>query len=273
MDGMGKELNIHHILTRMLRSWWLMVGLGLVGALVGFLFSLIHPPVFEAKAVLGVNIIYGVTEPLALVVEDRALSRVATLVLADTTMEDLLDEIPGEVRNARGWENPADLQKTVRLERRLAEWDLVVADHDPEVAAQVAQKWADVTLGAFNEAVDHAWRAVSLMRGGSFTIDCEEEIENNQFTRIWQCAAYPLNTGAEDLDEELQMEIRLSRGVLPNLSYELLRRAIPSEEPVLWRRSWLLLAGAIAGIAIGCLLTLLNWDHDKHEERKLGEER
>lgn len=260
MDESGKELNIHHIVRGMLRSWWLMVGLGLAGALAGFLFSLVRPPIYEARAVLGVNILYGVTEPLALVVEDRALNRVASLILADTTLENTLQNLSKEVRDSRGYEKPSDLRKVLRVERRLAEWHLVAIDRDPQVAAQTAQEWAEVVLATFDDAVEHSLQAANLLAGGSFVVDCEEEMEAGEPLNIWHCEAIPRNVDVENLSEQLQDEIALSHGVLLNISYELLQEASLPQAPILWRRAWLLLAGTFAGMMIGGLLSLFRKD-------------
>jgi hypothetical protein len=203
-----------------------------------------------------VNINYGVTEELALVVEDRALSRVATLVLANFTLEKTLDEISEDIRGSRGWEMPADLRASLRLERRLAEWDLVVVDSDPQIAAQVAQKWAEATLGFFDEAVEHAWSATRLLAGGNFIVDCEEMWEDGEPLDIWQCEAVPRNVDEENLNEKLQVEIEMSHGVLPNISYELLQSASPPVEPILWNRAWLLLSGVLVGMVAGSILSL-----------------
>jgi uncharacterized protein involved in exopolysaccharide biosynthesis len=250
------ELNVHQIGHRLLHGWRLILGLGLLGTLIGFGFSLLRAPIYEAKAVLGVNIIYGVSEELALVVEDRALSRVATLVLADATLEKTLGEIADNIRETRGWEESADLRASLRLERRLAEWDLVVVDPDPQIAAQVAQSWAEVTLDNFEEAVKHAWNASRLLAGGKFVVDCEEMWEDGEPIDVWQCVAVPNNVVEEHLSEELQAEIEMSQGVLPNISYELLQSASPPTEPILWHRAGILLSGAIVGMIAGSMLSL-----------------
>lgn len=260
MDEMGTEMNIHHIVKGVWRSWWLMVGLGLAGALAGFLFSIVRAPIYEARAVLGVNILYGVTEPLALVVEDRALNRVASLVLADSTLLTTLKEIPAELRDARGWEKAADLRKVLRVERRLSEWHLVATDRDPQIAAQIAGEWAEVVLHTFDDAVMHSMRAARLLAGGSFVVDCVEEMVGGEPLDIWQCEAVPRNIEEENLSEELQAEIALSHGVLSNIAYELLQQASLPEEPILWRRAWLLLAGAFAGMIAGAFLSLVRKD-------------
>ena len=140
------DFNLHQLVSRILQRLRLILGIGFLGALTGLVFSLVRAPQYQAHATLGVNINYGVTEPLALVVEDRALSRIATVVTSDSTLMRVLDEIPENLRQSRGWSSTSDLRDVVSLDRRLAEWWLVAIDKDPEVAAEVSKKWAMVSL-------------------------------------------------------------------------------------------------------------------------------
>ncbi len=249
------EMNIHELFRRFLRRWPLIILLGSIGALAGLVFSLLRSPVYQAEALLGININYGITESLALVVEDRALSRLGTLVLADSTLERLMDSLPAETKDERNWKSPGDIREDLRLDKRLATWALVVMDTDPEFAAFVAQNWAEATLEIFDEANEHAWRAVRLL-SGSFIIDCEERIEEGEGAQFWDCRAFPQGASAEELSEEFEREVALSHGVLPNISYELLQGASPPEEPILWQRAWLILAGTLLGIVLGGGLSL-----------------
>lgn len=252
------ELELHPLFTRAMKRWPWILSLSLLGALGGFLFSLLHPPRYQAEALLGVSIHYGVTQPLALVVEDRALSRMATLVMADTTLEQVLEQLSSEVRNARGWERPSDMRPMLRLEQRLSEWALIAFDEDPKIASSVAQTWAEVTLEVFDEANEHAWRASELLVG-SFIVECQESMEQGKPMQVWECVSYPLGVEAQALQEELETEIELSRGMLPNISYELIRDAGVPTRPILWKRGWLVLAGTVMGFIVGCLLILVDY--------------
>ena len=248
------DFNQYQIVSRFLRHPQLILGIGLFGALAGLVFSLVRAPQYQAQATLGVNINYGVTEPLALVVEDRALSRIATVITSDSTLMRVLDEIPEDMRRSRGWSAPSDLHDVVSLDRRLAEWWLVAIDEDPMVAAEVSQKWAEVSLEVLDDAVEHAWRAVEILRG-SFVVECEQNSVD-----IWECQAVPIEVGSGGLEETLQIELDQSRGVLPNVSYELLSSARLPQSPVLWSRGLLVLSGMIAGLIIGAAINFFDWN-------------
>jgi len=191
-------------------------------------------------------------------VEDRTLGRVVALISSDETLSVVLDRIPQEIRDMRGWVRTADLRSSFRLDRRLEDWWLAVIDPDPRIAMEVAQIWAEVSIEELDEAVQHAWRAIALM-SGPFDIECElvkVEVEG-QVSTLWQCQVVPFELDPVTLDGTLQTEIALSRGVLPNIAYELLQAARPPEKPVLWGRGSLVLGGSLAGLIIGGLLSMV----------------
>jgi hypothetical protein len=53
------------------------------------------------------------------------------------------------------------------------------------------------------------------------------------------------------IEDGLVNETALSRGIVPDLTYELLQEASPPAGPVLWGRGPLVLAGALAGVLLG----------------------
>jgi len=252
-------IRMRDLLEQALFRWPILLGLGLLGALVGFFFSLMRPPLYQAEAVLAVNINYGVTEHLELVVEDRVLNRIAAIIEADDTLQQVLEQVPEAERSARGWTQPADLYSVVRLDQRLAEWSLVAIDQDPKVAAEVAGLWATVTLQVLDEAAEHAWKAVSLMGEEPFMVDCVQVSTPGRVGEvfIWECSTEPLTLDPDSLAGTLRTEIDRSRGMLPNISYELLRKPTVPENPVVWSRGRLVLAGAIAGLVVGFSLAVV----------------
>jgi hypothetical protein len=199
---------------------------------------------------LGVGINYGVTEPLELVVEDRTLGRVAALILSDTVIDDIFNRLPIDLKEERNWMTYVDLYQNIRLDRRLGDWALIAQDTDPEVATELSQLWAEVAILQLDEAMKHAWRAAVLL-GGEFDVECEPLEGNDIETILWQCEVSPMDFDADALEGELQTEFELSRGVLPIISYELLKSPIKPDKPAVWGRGELVLGGALAGLLIG----------------------
>lgn len=256
---MHDESPLREIIGPAVRRWPFLLACGLIGGLLGLLFSMLRPPRYEAKAVLGVSIQYAVTESLDLVVEDRALNRIAALARADSTLQETLDRMPESIKAQSGWRSVEDLMKVLRLDRRLSTWEFVALHTDPQTAAAAADAWAEAALSVFDEAAEHAWRAAVLLGEIPFDVDCAQERIGTYTEDIfaWRCWVSPLAFEDPEVVDQIRSEIMLSRGMLPNVTFELLRSASVPQEPVLWDRGLLVLSGAVAGFIIGLLSTAL----------------
>ncbi|MEJ2606514.1 MAG: Wzz/FepE/Etk N-terminal domain-containing protein [Anaerolineales bacterium] len=241
-----------------IRRWPIILFFAMLGAVFGLLFSTFQPPLYQAESVIAVNINYGVTQSLELIVEDRTLNRVVSLITGDEVLHTVIDQIPEEIRESREWHSPYDLRDSIQLDQRLAEWSLVAFDTDPSVASELSQIWADVSLETLDEAKIHAWRAASMINE-SLDVECSivENLETNPTTRNWECQVTNLDVDREYLEGSIQTELELSRGVLPNISYELVRTASPPEKPILWGRGLLIAMGALVGLISGGIAALL----------------
>jgi hypothetical protein len=259
---MTSEIQLNVMFVKAVRRWPLILGMGLMGAALGFVFSMIFQPHYEAKATLAVNIQYGVTEPLELVVEDRALNRVAAILQSDVVLKRALETMEESILVERGWMEPADFWKSVRLDRRLAEWDLVAIDPDPIVAANLAHAWSEAALLVLDEASEHSWRALGLMAENPLEIGCVPSSDSESDAEIieWVCCIQLEDLDPGIISEELRKEITLSRGMLPNISYELIRQAQQPTAPVIWARGSLVLSGGLIGLVFGLWWVLIRRD-------------
>lgn len=242
------------LFRKLLSDWPFLVVAGMLGGVVGLAASLLLKPVYQSEAVLGVNINYGITESLELVVEDRVLGRVAAVVEGDATLTGLLAELPEDLPQRRGWAQPADIRPHLRLDRRLGEWALVGIDEDSATAAQLAQAWASAAIGQLDEAMQHAWRAAALM-STPFDVKCEPVPAGGVTT--WNCVVTEAELDPEALAGELESEAALSRGIPPVVSYELLRSAQLPTSPVIWGRGPLILAGAAIGLVLALIYVVV----------------
>jgi hypothetical protein len=254
----SSDIQMNKFFENALERWPIVLGVSLLGTLLGLFISYLCPPRYEAEATLAININYGITEPLELVVEDRALYRVQSILQADDSFARVFEKLPEWIVVERNLSTPTDLRTFFRLDRRLAEWDLVAIDHDPQVAMALAQAWSEVAIAVLNESSGHAWRAAALMGEEPFDVVCVliSATEGNSELAFWQCDVEPLDLDPEVLTGELQTEITLSRGMLPNISYELIRKPILPSKPVIWARGPLILSGFFLGMIISFWLVI-----------------
>jgi uncharacterized protein involved in exopolysaccharide biosynthesis len=253
------EVQMNAIFYHTLRRWPMLLIIALLGALLGLASSAVQKPRYEAKAMMGVSIQYGVIEELELVVEDRALNRVALVILADSTLSQVFSGIPQDLRQKLGWQETGDLRQILRLDRGLSDWGFVAVHQDPELAAMVSSLWMETSLTILQKAQDHAWQAVALMGDEPFQLLCDQEqlsadpVDTNE----WQCELEPVSLSEEALAGQLRTEIELSRGILPVFSFEALHTAEIPQKSVMYHRGILVLSGAFLGFFIGIGIVLL----------------
>ena len=226
-----------------------------MGGALGLIFSLVFPARYQATAAIAVNIDYGVTERLPLVVEDRALHRAYQFLTSDSALE----QVAAELRSVRGegdeWQDLVSLRRNTRLDQRLSRWELNGFSEDPETAAEIANLWAAISLDRLVEAREHAWTAAQLQAQpflvacvGSLPIPSSEEA-------LWQCMA-SAEIDPQSVDE-LRREIDASQSILPNLTFESIEVAQPPTQPILWSRGALVMAGGLLGLLGAAALSVL----------------
>jgi len=263
---MRDEIRVDGIFQRFASRWPWMIGLGILGFVLAFVFSMVKPAVYQSEAILMVSVHYGVSEPLALIVEDRALDRVASFIESDQVVALALNQLPENLRAEQKWNAPAAMDAILHLDRRMTKWALQARHPEPAVAQQVAQAWAEAALDALGEAQSHA-RMASRLLESEFIIDCDETIVEEMPTQIWECVAFPGEGATADIDQALQDEIDLSNGVLPNITFDLHKDARLPTSPILYQRAWLLSAGTIAGWVLGLILLVSAPMHDPGDRR------
>jgi hypothetical protein len=236
------------------RQWPVLIAAFLVGSLLGLLFSLVTPPIYQSTAAIAINIDYGRTQPLELIVEDRALDRVWQFLVSDEMLVLTRERLQSSEGPDEAWESLGALRSHARLEQRLSRWELHGIHRDPPQAAAIANAWAAISLERLQEAQAHAWKAVQL-QGAPFLVQCFAlHSEGVAPDALWECVASGPELTSEAVDV-LRAEVEASHGILPNLAYELTESAGVPEKPVLWSRGLPVLAGGIAGLAVAMIVS------------------
>lgn len=146
----GNSLDDFSLLTNFfgfLRYWWIAVLTTLVGGLIGFLFSRIHAPIYEAKATITVNVdLNKVTKfPVERQDEELALYNIQVALLDFQTITNVVQ--------AAGRQNlsldSTILLKNQTIERKLAFWELRYRDENPITAQKIANLWVDEASKTF----------------------------------------------------------------------------------------------------------------------------
>ena len=218
---------------------------------MGLGLSEIRPPRYQAIAVLGIGIDYGRTLRLDPLTERKALNRVRGLLLSDDTLRGATRRMDDSVGGDEGLANLPELRQRIRLGEKGGRWELAVVSEHPELAAIAVNAWAESGLSALETAVLHAWRIAEL-QGMLFDVGCRLEPRQVDIELVlWRCEEESAQFELEQISSDALEEARLSRGILPALSFSILERAFPPTQPVLWGRGLMALSGAMIGLLLG----------------------
>lgn len=249
-----RDLTLQQVYRVLAARWHWVAAITFLGGLIALLLGLALPAEYRATASLGVGIDYDRSVPLSAEPERIALLQVQELLLADETLSAVVEELDGDVRERNGIEVAADLRHRLRIDRYEGRWDLSARAVQPYDSAQIANAWLEASVLSLQQSLKHAIRAGELQRA-IYELGCELAVTGDGEQVGWHCKLGG-EEAAESLSVELVEEIERSHGILPSLSFASLRQASPPSRPVYRGRSWMLLGGVMAGLALGIGLVL-----------------
>jgi uncharacterized protein involved in exopolysaccharide biosynthesis len=235
----NQEFSPRESLERILARWWVTVLITVMGGIVGWTFHFLKPPIYEASAVITINMDFTKRE-LTQYEEDYAFNA-AGAIIASTTVK---DQIVSEARAQGILIDTSQPQRAMYSEGKQSVWELRVRDRDPKVAAGLANIWAEEAVEALDVALRRALRAEQIQ-------DQISSITSGQSTASGSSGLNTeIQTTLQGLTDELVQEKRLTQGVISIMTFALSETATAPEKPALYDLANLVLAGACIGFVI-----------------------
>jgi capsular polysaccharide biosynthesis protein len=234
-DMKNQEFTPRESLARALERWWVIVLMTVLGGIAGWTIHFFRPPLYEATAVMTVNMDFEKRE-LTEKQEDYAFNVAAAISNSIAVKDQIIAEA-----QIRGF--PVDinqLQQQMFLERRQSVWEFHIRNRDPETAAQLASLWAEKAEEACNVALGHSLRADQIQSQISIITGSQSASGSPAISTKYQATL-------QNLSDELLQEKRLSLGILPIMKFGLTGSADVPPKPVLYYLANLVLAGACIG--------------------------
>lgn len=251
-----KELSPFEAFERVLRFWWVVALLAILGGGVGRLVSALRPPLYEAAAMVSVKV--RVPDELVETIPYAEVNEIHRAV-ANELLSDRAWAALQSAAAARGWALPAARfdDRVFTLERLRSDWKLMVRDPDPQRAADLANLWVETAWPLVEEAYEHALAAERLRLERASVGAC---FENHDFAGGNACAGLSLRDPQElqaylaQLDRAYQAELQASGRFSPWLSLALSTPAAPPAVPVRRLTGQLVFAGMALGLLAGLLV-------------------
>jgi len=268
-----EEFSAFQMARMFLNRWWIMVLLVSGGGIGGLVFHKVIPPVYEAKAVLEVNI--DVSQYCLPQYEaDRALSIVSMLINSPDVKQAVVNQ-------AQSSGQPVTLtrfQQSSVLEIRRSIMEMRVRDQNPVAAAVLANLWAEIAYDRLIQAQEHAIKANRLQQQLTGWLMClpgyvtpTPGSSTSQILVVPSCQILVVpswnekceNYTTEKIEEvqsqlsaEIDTEQRQSLGVLPFLNFVLAEKASVPDQPILYGQGIFALAGAVIGLVVSVWIIL-----------------
>jgi uncharacterized protein involved in exopolysaccharide biosynthesis len=245
-----------------LRRWWLIAVFVIAGGLLGWGFSRLHAPLYDAQALLVINIDYQQAPELVQktddhYTEDQIIGAANSVVLSTY----VLDQVNAGLQ-AQGIS--LDWGKYIRnlaSERKRSQFWLRVRDHDPKVAAAVANLWVEKAYAALVEFHQHAVNAQILREylAGMSACPLPPDIKSSDGLNplppslCGNGSPADIQQAIQTVTAQLEAEVYASNALNPALTFSLAHKADVPITPVAYRGSLLLAAGTLLGCAAGTL--------------------
>lgn len=239
------------------RRWWLIVIFVLVGGLLGWGFSRLHTPRYEAQALLVISIDYQQAPELVQktddhYTEDHIIGAANAVVISTYVLDQVIAELQAEGITL-DWEK---FTRNLASERKRSQFWLRVRDADPQLAAVVANIWVERAYATLVEFHQHAVNAKVLREylEGMSTCPSPPELSPRPPSLCGNGNPTEVQQVIDEVTAQIEAETYASNALNPALTFSLGRKATVPVTPVAYRGSLLLAIGALLGFAVGVVV-------------------
>lgn len=253
-------------LEQITRTWGVVFAALLLGAAIGWLASFFLRPVYETRLGFTIGVDFALTGPLEEITLDQIKHAAGDTMFSPAVVESVAQRLQAEGIVL----SPAELRALAFRESHLMIWQLRLRHSDPELLYRVATIWGEETYSALQTAYPHAVRVQALQQTLATLGACSPgsqiptpQLPNSQLPTpqpvIIETCVLPEGTVVEDeiarVIAELAVEMPQTLGIYPGILFDYTNPPAYPEQPVMFQRAILVLAGAVIGLAAGAWLT------------------
>ncbi len=246
------EFSPRQVYISLARRWWWVVVCMLAGALVGWGFSALRPPLFESRAVFSFNIDYTLSGVLTDIQEDQALEAAGDLIRSS----EMKAKVLSDAALAGIQLNEDDIKDSVFIERRNNAWLVIVRRPDGAQAEKIAGLWGEHFDAAYQEAYRHALTADGLQRYINALESCLRETVAVEPVQAG-CQLDNLSAVQAELaitGDAIAAERKAAKNLFAGMLYEWSGQADSFTGPVRFGSGRFILFGALAGFLLSLWL-------------------
>ena len=246
----SEELEFLTVYTRFIRHWRLLAAAAVVGGLLGWFFSLIQPPVYEAKTSIEVSIDFSQTGNISPYNFDHSVG----LIQGVFYLKNVLTRVSSRAVDRYATKITEGFTRQFGMQRRGETWVLSVRNTDPEIAAFLVDSWREVGFEELSRSREHAMNARVLQRYLDTLESCTfPPIIFPPVPSICQDNITVDESAVKVIQDRIQQELTDSYAIQPYLIFSQNPSAIVSVDAVMYQTKWLVIGGMVAGLGIAVL--------------------
>lgn len=254
------ELNFLNRIQKLYHRWLWLAAAMIIGGLTGWGVHSLLPPVYEARASFVVSVDFSMSGNLSPYNLDQAVGAIQPIFLS----RELLEQVVQQAYSHQMELDVNEFYRKIRIERMGETWNLLVRDPDPNRAALLLKIWMEKGYQDLSEAHLHALRAQVLKSYSIALRNCPMFLEGESAIPVVCFKLYTSDfDGIARLQEDIQNEVKLSRGINANLVFSKPELVPFSDEPVMYLRGGMIVAGMVLGFLVGVILIQVNFERPK----------
>lgn len=250
-------------------DWYIIVILIFAGGLLGYLFSFIKQPIYEATALVTTNLQLNKDGPINEFMLDSQINHIGELYYHPAVVQKLIEREAKEGISL----DLETLNQIASIERRMLNNLVKIRHTDPNIAARIASNWAEILYETLEEAYPYALEASTAKNTLILLENCAgpkelKSYNNNEIPKP-NIDAFCESMTKEDYNNALleaknaileNKEAGMGLSEYLNLS-QYQPAAIPSK-PISFHQGSMVFGGGILGFLLAIGLLILRKRHD-----------
>jgi hypothetical protein len=242
------------ILQRMMKRWWLIAGLIMIGGVLGALFPFLRKPVYESNAVITTVIDYAYAGKLSDLEEDHMIVAIGNVINSTAVMQ----QVQAQAAEKDLSLSQQDLEKKFSLSRLGYNWELSTRFEDAGTAQSMNRIWLNAAIQALQEVRASSVETLKLLSAGNSLEACfAESVEVEPAATA--CDAEDLQKLISQFSANAPDQAQIERTFLMSrISIKVTREPTLAEEPAIFNRNLTTLAGGLTGLIVAVAIFVLS---------------
>jgi uncharacterized protein involved in exopolysaccharide biosynthesis len=255
------DFSTSDLFSKLMRYWWIITGLMILGGLLGLLASNLIKPIFESESVITSTLDYGQLGRMDDWKEDQVYRAIGDIIGSTEVKTRAVEQA-----NLAGLKiTLSEFEEKASLDRQDTRWVMRIRDESPEYAQKLNSFWAAAAVDSLAEMNSRNESAFAYQQYINSLTDCFEQ------SVVVEPASFECNSQSlEEIRKEMAAADENANGigyvsslVFSHTSFGLTTESTLPTSPVLFARGGMVIAGAFIGLCLGLLLFLSGWPKEK----------